>query len=397
MKFTRVVLVAIFSTCSLVAVSQPIHAVAEPTFFVDPNLTAADQTYATEIRTEITKAAAEFGHTGFTVVIYGPTLTGANWAVSEGGKVSCVSSSAETLMNITGRAGGRCMWFKAVAGSYPDVAKTIESVAYHEVFHLVQSRLQTGFGRRYNDMVWMIEGTADLVGYQPQITAGQRTQDELITLMRAPATLTRNSLIEVSNGWADTSIPVVSDPKYRVNAMYGRSYLAAYYLASISSADKVLYDYLLETSRVGDYVAAFTNVFGMTVSEYDAKFTAWLDAWTPQTPAVALTISTTPRTPITLTTPTTPTTPTTTVGSSEGFILTMKKAATLKSVAIYGKMTVPAGATVTGVVWSSSKKVCRVIGTRVKGIKKGMCQLEIMVKRKTGKKTYRTVSVPVRA
>jgi len=33
----------------------------------------------------------------------------------------------------------------------------------------------------------------------------------------------------------------------------------------------------------------------------------------------------------------------------------------------------------------------------VKGIKKGMCQLEITVKRKTGKKTYRTVSVPVRA
>jgi hypothetical protein len=129
----------------------------------------------------------------------------------------------------------------------------------------------------------------------------------------------------------------------------------------------------------------------MTVSEYDAKFTAWLDAWTPQTPAVALAISTTPRTPITLTTSTT------TVGSREGFILTMKKAATLKSVAIYGMMTVPAGATVTGVVWSSSKKVCRVIGKKVTGIKKGTCHLEITVKRKTGKKTYRTVSVPVRA
>jgi hypothetical protein len=391
MKFTRVVLVAIFSTCSLVAVSQPIHAVAEPTFFVDPNLTAADQTYATEIRTEITKAAAEFGHTGFTVVIYGPTLAGANWAVSEGSKVSCLASSPETLMNITAMVGGRCMWFKAGAVSYPDIAKTIESVAYHEVFHLVQLRLQTGSRLRYRDMVWMIEGTADLVGYQPQITAGKRTQDELIALLRVPASLTRSSLIEVSNAASDPSIPVVSDPKYRVNAMYGRSYLAAYYLASISSADKVLYDYLLETSRVGDYVAAFTNVFGMTVSEYDAKFTAWLDAWTPQTPAVALAISTTPRTPITLTTSTT------TVGSREGFILTMKKAATLKSVAIYGMMTVPAGATVTGVVWSSSKKVCRVIGKKVTGIKKGTCHLEITVKRKTGKKTYRTVSVPVRA
>jgi hypothetical protein len=394
MKFTRVVLVAVISTCSLVAVSQPVHAVAEPTFFVDPNLTAADQTYATEIRTEITKAAAEFGHTGFTVVIYGPTLAGANWAVSEGSKVSCLASSPETLMNITAMVGGRCMWFKAGAVSYPDIAKTIESVAYHEVFHLVQLRLQTGSRLRYRDMVWMIEGTADLVGYQPQITAGKRTQDELIALLRVPASLTRSSLIEVSNAASDPSIPVVSDPKYRVNAMYGRSYLAAYYLASISSADKVLYDYLLETSRVGDYVAAFTNVFGMTVSEYDAKFTAWLDAWTPQTPAVALAISTTPRTPVTLRTPATPTT---SVAPNVAYILTTKKAATLKSVAIYGMMTVPSGARVTGVVASSSKKVCRVVGKKVKGIKKGRCRVTITVKAKSGTKTTRMVALPVGA
>ena len=392
MKFTRVFLTAVISTCSLVAVSQPVHAVAEPTFVVDPNLTATDQTYATEIRTAITKAAAEFGHTGFTVVIYGPTLTGANWAVNEGGKVSCPFSSPETLMNITGMAGGRCMWFKAVAVSYPDVAKTIESVAYHEVFHLVQSRLQTGARLRYNDMVWMIEGTADLVGYQPQITAGKRTQDELITLMRVPATLTRSSLIEVSNAASDTSIPVVSDPKNRVNAMYGRSYLAAYYLASISSPDKVMYDYLLEASRVGDYVAAFTNVFGMTVNEYDAKFTAWLDAWTAQTPAVALTISTTPRTPVTPSKTVAPN-----VAPNVAYILTTKKAATLKSVAIYGMMTVPSGATLTGVVWSSSKTVCRVVGKKVKGMKKGRCRVTITVKAKTGARTSRTVAVPVGA
>ena len=392
MKFAGVFLTAVISTCSLVAVSQPAHAVAEPTFVVDPNLTATDQTYATEIRTAITKAAAEFGHTGFTVMIYGPTLTGANWAVSDGGKVSCPSSSPEKLMNITAMAGGRCMWFKAVAGSYPDVAKTIESVAYHEVFHLVQSRLQTGSGLRYNDMVWMIEGTADLVGYQPQITAGKRTQDELIALLRVPASLTRSSLIEVSNAARDTSIPVVSDPKNRVNAMYGRSYLAAYYLASISSADKVMYDYLLEASRVGDYVAAFTNVFGMTVNEYDAKFTAWLDAWTAQTPAVALTISTTPRTPVTPSKTVAPN-----VAPNVAYILTTKKAATLKSVAIYGMMTVPSGATLTGVVWSSSKKVCRVVGKKVKGIKKGRCRVTITVKAKTGARTSRTVAVPVGA
>ncbi|MEI8323184.1 MAG: hypothetical protein WCG49_08740, partial [Actinomycetes bacterium] len=66
MRFKRAFLVAIFSTCSLVAVSQPVRAAAEPTFVVDPNLTATDQTYATQIRTAITKAATEYGYTGFT-------------------------------------------------------------------------------------------------------------------------------------------------------------------------------------------------------------------------------------------------------------------------------------------------------------------------------------------
>ena len=174
--------------------------------------------------------------------------------------------------------------------------------------------------------------------------------------------------------------------------MYGRSYLAAYYLASISSPDKVMYDYLLEASRVGDYVAAFTNVFGMTVNEYDAKFTAWLDGWTAQTPAVALTISTTPRTPVTPSKTVAPN-----VAPNVAYILTTKKAATLKSVAIYGMMTVPSGATLTGVVWSSSKTVCRVVGKKVKGMKKGRCRVTITVKAKTGARTSRTVAVPVGA
>jgi hypothetical protein len=58
-------------------------------------------------------------------------------------------------------------------------------------------------------------------------------------------------------------------------------------------------------------------------------------------------------------------------------------------------MTVPAGATVTAVVASSSKTICRVIGATVKGIKKGTCRVAITVKTKTGAKTTRTVAVPV--
>jgi hypothetical protein len=93
MKFTRVVLVAIISTCSLVAVSQPVHAAAEPTFVVDPNLTATDQTYATQIRTAISKAATEYGYTGFTAVIYAPTSEGAATFSAKREGSSAISSS----------------------------------------------------------------------------------------------------------------------------------------------------------------------------------------------------------------------------------------------------------------------------------------------------------------
>ncbi len=382
MKFARVVLTAVISTCSLVAVSQPAHAVAEPTFVVDPNLTATDQTNATQIRTAITKAATEYGYTGFTAVIYAPTSAGATWAYNEVSNISCPLGSAASMLSGTATADvflGRCMVFKAVAISYPNVAKDTESVAYHEMFHLAQAsrgglRAQ---GAHFDDMRWMYEGTAEVAGYQPQITDKKHTQDELIALMRIDAVKTSSSLTQVSNAWVDESILLVSDARYRNNAMYARSYLAAYYLATISTKDKVMNDYFAEAGRVGDHVAAFSTTFGMTVSEYDAKFAAWLNAWTAPT------------------TTTTTTTTSTTVAPKLAPTVSSKKAATLKAVAVFGKMTVPSGATVTAVVVSSAKAICRVIGATVKGIKKGTCRVAVTVKTKTGAKTTRTVAVPV--
>ena len=85
---------------------------------------------------------------------------------------------------------------------------------------------------------------------------------------------------------------------------------------------------------------------------------------------------------------------TTTVAPKVAPIVSRKKAASLKSIAVFGKMTVPSGAKVTAVVATSSKTICRVTGTTVKGIKKGTCRVAITVKTKTGAKT-RMVAVPV--
>lgn len=66
-----------------------------------------------------------------------------------------------------------------------------------------------------------------------------------------------------------------------------------------------------------------------------------------------------------------------------------------KSIAQAAKMKVPPGAKVSIKVSSSSKTVCRVVGSAVKGIKAGTCKVSLSVKPKTGKTTTKTISLRV--
>lgn len=77
--------------------------------------------------------------------------------------------------------------------------------------------------------------------------------------------------------------------------------------------------------------------------------------------------------------------------------LSSKKATTFKAIALYAGLSVPTGATVTAVVASASKSICRVIGTTIKGSKKGTCRVTVTVKPKTGSKKVRTVSLTVKS
>jgi len=78
-------------------------------------------------------------------------------------------------------------------------------------------------------------------------------------------------------------------------------------------------------------------------------------------------------------------------------LLSSKKATTFKAIALYAGLSVPTGATVTAVVASASKSICRVIGTTIKGTKKGTCRVTVTVKPKTGSKKSRTVSLTVKS
>ena len=368
--------------CGQVALNHSVAAIAAPTFVVDSTLSTTEQTYSTQIRTYITQAASDYGVSDFTAVIFAPTSTGAAWAESQLASINCSLGNAASLLSGTAVgdvSGGRCIVYKAVDVSYPTVAKDIQSVAHHEVFHVVQG-IRSGrvpLGARFDDMRWLYEGTAEIAGYQPQIAAGKKSQTEIIELLIDSARRTTSSLTQVSNAWVDNSITLGIDAMFKTNTMYSRSYLASYYLSTLTTSQKVMNDYFAEAGRSGDHNAAFTTTFGMTVNEFDTKFATWITSWSP---------------------------PKNTSGTITGPVsvkvapkFTTKKPVSMRSVAAYAGLSLPNGSTISVTVSSASKKFCRVAGTSIKALKKGTCKLNVTVRSKSGKKTSRTTSLTIAA
>ena len=86
--------------------------------------------------------------------------------------------------------------------------------------------------------------------------------------------------------------------------------------------------------------------------------------------------------------------PSTTIAVSQP-VVSATKAATAASLAKYAKVTVPAGAKVTVKVLSSSSKYCKLVGSTVKGIKKGLCKVSLTVTPKKGSVVTKTVVLKV--
>ena len=86
--------------------------------------------------------------------------------------------------------------------------------------------------------------------------------------------------------------------------------------------------------------------------------------------------------------------PSTTIAVSQP-VVSATKAATAASLAKYAKVTVPAGAKVTVKVLSSSSKYCKLVGSSVKGIKKGLCKASLTVTPKKGSVVTKTVVLKV--
>ena len=86
--------------------------------------------------------------------------------------------------------------------------------------------------------------------------------------------------------------------------------------------------------------------------------------------------------------------PSTTIAVSQP-VVSATKAATASSIAKYAKVTIPAGAKLNVKVLSSSLKYCKLSGSSVKGIKKGLCKVTLTITPKKGSVVTKTVVLKV--
>lgn len=77
-------------------------------------------------------------------------------------------------------------------------------------------------------------------------------------------------------------------------------------------------------------------------------------------------------------------------------VLLIGKSTTIKSLATYLKLVVPSGAKLSARIANSSGKICRVVSTSVKALKKGTCTLSITMKPKKGKSLTKSGKIVVK-
>ena len=75
--------------------------------------------------------------------------------------------------------------------------------------------------------------------------------------------------------------------------------------------------------------------------------------------------------------------------------LGVKKSISNSSVIKSSKIVVPKGAKTSIVVAKASKSICQVVGTSIRGLKKGSCQVTVTMTPKKGLKVSKTLTVKV--
>jgi hypothetical protein len=83
------------------------------------------------------------------------------------------------------------------------------------------------------------------------------------------------------------------------------------------------------------------------------------------------------------------------VSASPALSLKVKKSISNSSVIKSSKITISKGAKTTVTIPKTSQSVCRIVGTSIRGLKKGSCRVTVTMTPKKGKKVSKTLTVKV--
>ena len=174
---------------------------------------------------------------------------------------------------------------------------------------------------------------------------------------------------------SDTEVLSVSD---------GATENISFAVSATSGASTTTYSIAVTRSPVSTTTAAPSTTAAPTTTASPATTTS------PATTSAPV-AATTPAT--TVTTATATVVPPTTVAVQP--VISSSKTATAASLAKYAKVSVPSGAKISVKVLPISAKYCKVLGTSVKGIKRGTCKVTLTVTPKKGSKVLKTIVLKI--
>ncbi|MEO0390210.1 MAG: hypothetical protein AAF218_04640 [Pseudomonadota bacterium] len=166
----------------------------------------------------------------------------------------------------TGGIAGRGMVALCWSDAGPLVTDAARATMVHELMHQVQYHLAQDFPvRRVGDDLlfgpaWMVEGSAEWI--EEVFRNGRASDGTRLFRLQEPARRNQTALTDlVAHGSLETG------------RTYGVARFAAYLLAE-RYGDQALFDYFVALGRLEDRDAAFREVFGMSLAQFEAEFAA---------------------------------------------------------------------------------------------------------------------------
>lgn len=246
---------------------------------IDPLLDAQPAAVARAIDALFKMAVASGLERRKVIVFYSPTAAGVTFASRQLDESGCMAgfdpAGLAAGMGVGSVDQGCGLAQKLGDWSFPQRFIILESMVAHEGFHVYQGQILRACGcpnQRYYAKAprWMLEGTADIAGFESAYGIGSPT---MTALRRANLALGRDSSADVSLPQLDQAL---FDGGIGVDIRYSRAMLAAQYLLEITSRQKVMRDFWDNVVAMADWESAFTATFGFTEAQFDQMFRLWL-------------------------------------------------------------------------------------------------------------------------